>query len=58
VLLATSLKMLGVPTNAVLGIAGGIAAAITVVVLARRWGATMPGLAARRRLDPVPARTS
>jgi uncharacterized membrane protein YfcA len=58
VLLATSLKMLGVPTNTVFGIAGGLAATIAVAaVTRRRWAGVVPAWAGRRLLEPVPART-
>lgn len=59
VLLSTSLKMLGVPTDAVLGIAGGLAAAIAVTVLARRrWGIAAPRWILRLPLMPATARSS
>jgi uncharacterized membrane protein YfcA len=60
VLLATSLKMLGVPTNLVLGIAGGLSAAMVLGwFVRRRWARIVPAMGrVRRRLVPVPARTS
>jgi uncharacterized protein len=59
VLLATSLKLLGVPTNAVLGIGVGLTAVMVMVAVARRrWGLTIPAWAVRRRPVPVPAGSS
>ena len=59
VLLATSLKMLGLPTNAVLGIGAGLSAVMLVVAVARRrWGLTIPAWASRGQLAAAPARSS
>ena len=59
VLLATSLKLLGVPTNAVLGIGVGLSAVmVTVAVARRRWGLTIPAWVIRQRPLPTPVSSS
>lgn len=58
VLLATSLKMLGVQTYTVLGIGAGLTVAMVMVALARRrWGLSIPAWVSRGQLVAAPVRS-